>query len=206
MLDVIYLHFAKAFNKVNHGVLHKYRYLGISGRLGFWIYEFLTNRTQFVAVSDDTRISRIINNQDDAVLLQKDPPATRLRTVAQSQTRQRFKTWRLGHLCTVGRVHSHALTRVKTLRINAFATRGPTLFNALPITLRARTDVSLVMFKATLDRFLRTLLDEPPMPHYHSRSSTISIVDWLAIQCADGRFTYHEAATHRNLEAEQHCF
>ncbi|KAK3894888.1 hypothetical protein Pcinc_001384 [Petrolisthes cinctipes] len=116
MLDVIYLDFAKAFDKVDHGVLlHKLRYLGISGRLGFWTSEFLTNRTQFVAVggacsdvssvvsgipqgsvlgpllflihihdidhdithstitsfADDTRISRTINNQDDAVLLQK---------------------------------------------------------------------------------------------------------------------------------------
>ncbi|KAK3894889.1 hypothetical protein Pcinc_001385 [Petrolisthes cinctipes] len=112
---------------------------------------------------------------------------------------------RLGRLCTVGRFHPRALTRVKTLKTNAFATRGTTLFNALPITLRARTDVFLETFKATLYRFLRTLPAEPPMPHYHSRSSTNSIVDWLAIQRADGRFTYHEAAAHRDLEAEQHC-
>ncbi|KAK4296390.1 hypothetical protein Pmani_004729 [Petrolisthes manimaculis] len=77
-----------------------------------------------------------------------------------------------------------------------------TLFNALPITLRAKTDVSLKTFKASLDRFLRTLPDEPPMPHYHSRSSTNSIVDWLAIQRADGKFTYHEAATPRGGVAE----
>lgn len=415
VLDVIYLDFAKAFDKVDHGVLlHKLRDMGISGRLGLWISEFLTNRTQFVAVggscsdvspvvsgvpqgsvlgpllflihihdidhnithstvtsfADDTRISKTINNQDDAVLLQKDldtiyqwaatnnmafnnakfehltyntnpsvQPTTSytapdgstisnpsevqdlgvcfssdatfsthisvaakkarsqlgwimrtfhtrdpfpmltlykslvvplleyccqlwspwtpgdiraLEAVQRSFThritifrdlnywerlsalglyslqrrRERYAIlyiWkimrglvsndigisfydqpRLGRLCTVDRVHPRALTRVKTLKTNAFATRGPTLFNALPITLRAKTDVSLETFKATLDRFLRTLPDEPPMPQYHSRSSTNSIVDWLAIRRADGKFTYHEAATHRDLEAEQH--
>ena len=49
---MIYLDFAKAFDKVDHGVLlHKMRALGISGRLGLWICSFLKNRTQFVATN-----------------------------------------------------------------------------------------------------------------------------------------------------------
>ncbi|GAB1597698.1 hypothetical protein Ahia01_000046400, partial [Argonauta hians] len=46
-VDVIYLDFANAFDKVDHGVIcHKLRDLGVTGKLGEWIYDFLTNRTQ----------------------------------------------------------------------------------------------------------------------------------------------------------------
>ena len=42
-VDMIYLDFSKAFDKVDHGVLlHKLKDLGITGKLGIW---FLTNRT-----------------------------------------------------------------------------------------------------------------------------------------------------------------
>jgi len=50
--DVIYLDFAKAFDKVDHGILsHKMRKLGIGGKVGLWIYEFLSKRTQKVVVN-----------------------------------------------------------------------------------------------------------------------------------------------------------
>ena len=48
-VDMVYLDFAKAFDKVDHGVLlHKIKTLGITGKLGVWLYHFLTCRTQFV--------------------------------------------------------------------------------------------------------------------------------------------------------------
>ena len=48
-VDMVYLDFAKAFDKVDHGVLlHKIKTLGITGKLGVWLYHFLTHRTQFV--------------------------------------------------------------------------------------------------------------------------------------------------------------
>ena len=48
-VDMVYLDFSKAFDKVDHGiVLHKLRSMGITGSLGFWFHQFLTNRTQFV--------------------------------------------------------------------------------------------------------------------------------------------------------------
>ena len=51
-VDVIYLDFAKEFDKVDHGVLlHKLRSLGINGKLGEWIYSFLTNRSQYVTAN-----------------------------------------------------------------------------------------------------------------------------------------------------------
>ena len=50
-LDVIYLDFAKAFDKVDHGLLlHKLRGLGITGNLGKLIHNFLTGRIQKVSV------------------------------------------------------------------------------------------------------------------------------------------------------------
>ena len=59
-VDMVYLDFAKAFDKVYHGVLlHKIKTLGITGRLGVWMYHFLTHITHFVrlqgGVSFDSR-------------------------------------------------------------------------------------------------------------------------------------------------------
>ena len=48
-VDTVYLDFMKAFDKVDHGVLlHKIKTLGITGKLGVWLYHFLTHRTHFV--------------------------------------------------------------------------------------------------------------------------------------------------------------
>lgn len=41
---------------------------------------------------------------------------------------------RLGRFCLVERPHSRAATRITTLKNNAFASRGPMLFNSLPST------------------------------------------------------------------------
>ena len=50
-VDVVYLDFAKAFDKVDHGVLEeKLRRIGISGQLLGWIGDFLRGRSQHVAV------------------------------------------------------------------------------------------------------------------------------------------------------------
>ena len=47
--DVIYLDFAKAFDKVDHNILiRKLQNIGITGKLCNWINNFLTNRNQFV--------------------------------------------------------------------------------------------------------------------------------------------------------------
>ena len=47
-VDMIYLHFSKAFDKADHGVLlHKLKDLGITGKLGIWFFQFLTNRTHY---------------------------------------------------------------------------------------------------------------------------------------------------------------
>ena len=60
-VDVIYLDFAKAFDKVDHGILfHKLRKLGISGRVGKWLYNFLTNRQQVVKVNGETSKTELV--------------------------------------------------------------------------------------------------------------------------------------------------
>ena len=48
-VDSIYLDFSKAFDKVDTGILcHKLRRMGISGKLGILLHNFLTNRKQTV--------------------------------------------------------------------------------------------------------------------------------------------------------------
>ena len=49
--DVVYLDFAKAFDKVDHKILfHKLQMFGIEGKLLSWIQQFLLNRNQKVSV------------------------------------------------------------------------------------------------------------------------------------------------------------
>ena len=48
-MDSIYLDFSKAFDKVDIGILcHKLRDLGISGKVGIWLHNFLTDRNQYI--------------------------------------------------------------------------------------------------------------------------------------------------------------
>ena len=47
--DIIYLDISKAFDRVDIGVLgHRLKQMGIQGKVGSWILEFLTNRKQAV--------------------------------------------------------------------------------------------------------------------------------------------------------------
>ena len=50
-VDMIYLDFSKAFDKVDHGILlHKIKDMGITGNLGIWFFQFITNRTHYVRI------------------------------------------------------------------------------------------------------------------------------------------------------------
>ena len=54
-VDMVYLDFSKAFDKVDHDILlHKLKALGITGKLGMCFYNFLTNRSHFVMLSGGT--------------------------------------------------------------------------------------------------------------------------------------------------------
>ena len=51
-IDSVYTDFEKAFDKVNHSILHsKLRAAGICGNLLRWIISYLDNRTQIVAIN-----------------------------------------------------------------------------------------------------------------------------------------------------------
>ena len=48
-VDMVYLDFSKAFDKVDHGILlHKLKAFGITGQLGICFLNFLTRRSHFV--------------------------------------------------------------------------------------------------------------------------------------------------------------
>ena len=48
-VDMVYLDFLKAFDKVDHGILlHKLRAVGIMENIGIWLFHFLTDRSHFV--------------------------------------------------------------------------------------------------------------------------------------------------------------
>ena len=54
-VDVFYLDFATAFDKVDHGILlNKIRKIGIYWKIGGWIHNFLSNRQQCVGVNGTT--------------------------------------------------------------------------------------------------------------------------------------------------------
>ena len=54
-MHVIYLDFAKAFDKVDHGILlSKLKKIGNNGKIGVWIHDFVSNRQQCVAVNGTT--------------------------------------------------------------------------------------------------------------------------------------------------------
>ena len=54
-VDVIYLDFAKTFDKVDHSILlNKLKKIAINGKIGVWIHNFLSNRQQCVPVNGKT--------------------------------------------------------------------------------------------------------------------------------------------------------
>ncbi|KAK4295905.1 hypothetical protein Pmani_031561 [Petrolisthes manimaculis] len=66
--------------------------------------------------------------------------------------------------------------------------QGPKLFNALPRYVRDAECSSADQFKRVLDRFLKSVPDQPKMPHYNMRALSNSIPDQLALMRADGNY------------------
>ena len=60
MWTVSTLNFSKAFDKCDLGILmHKLKVLGIKGKLGIWLHNFLTMRQQKVVISG--KVSSVTN-------------------------------------------------------------------------------------------------------------------------------------------------
>ena len=51
----VYLYFTKEFDKIDQGILlNKLRKIGINGKIGVWIHNFMSNRQQCVAINGIT--------------------------------------------------------------------------------------------------------------------------------------------------------
>ena len=60
-VDMIYLDFSKEFDKVDHGiVLHRHRDFGITGNLGVWFHQFLSDMTHFVRLAGGVSKDRTV--------------------------------------------------------------------------------------------------------------------------------------------------
>ena len=63
---------------------------------------------------------------------------------------------------------------VQTLLDQSFIHNGPKLFNCLPSGVRNLTACSVITFKNNLDKFLKTIRDEPPVANTTMHRSAIS--------------------------------
>ena len=93
---------------------------------------------------------------------------------------------RLGRLCHVPYANNRARAMVRNLKNSFITVRGPQLFNSLPKSVRELSRVSVDTFKNNLDTFLRSLPDEPPIPGYHRRAVSNSVMDQAALLRMDG--------------------
>jgi hypothetical protein len=86
---------------------------------------------------------------------------------------------RFGDLCVVPSFNARAAGSVRTRHEQSFSVMGPKLFNSLPKDLREFSG-SPEVFKTKLDRFLLTVPDRPPLPHYHQTAEGNSLIQQLA--------------------------
>ena len=67
-VDMVYLGFSNAFDKVDHGILlYKLRAVGIMGNIGIWLFHFLTDRSHVVRLPG-VLVMVPINSEDHPVL------------------------------------------------------------------------------------------------------------------------------------------
>ena len=96
---------------------------------------------------------------------------------------------RRGRSCVVPPLpHYTCPTKIKNLRESSFSVRGPKLFNCLPQEVRNISGVSLLTFKAHLDKALAMIPDEPSVPGYVGgrRAASNSLLDMLPRFNIDG--------------------
>ena len=77
---------------------------------------------------------------------------------------------RRGRLCRVPRPDHNASRKCQKLREESFAVKGPKLFNLLPASLRNLDSVKISTFKRCLDKYLKSIPDEPVIDDYAARN------------------------------------
>ncbi|KAK3876172.1 hypothetical protein Pcinc_019021 [Petrolisthes cinctipes] len=95
---------------------------------------------------------------------------------------------RTGRKCERWSVPTGASVRVKSLLTASLGYNGPRMFNSLPQDIRNKTGCSVHNFKKELDKFLKTLPDEPPVQGYtvNCRAASNSIPDQMDLLRRDG--------------------
>ena len=86
---------------------------------------------------------------------------------------------RTGRFCVVPHVRSSTHRRVQSLRFASLSVNGPRLFNSMPKNVRNINGCATDVFKSALDRYLKSVPDEPRVKKlipYCSRSSNSLLV------------------------------
>ena len=107
---------------------------------------------------------------------------------------------RRGRSCWVPSISSRATCRVRSIRFNSFAVKGPRVFNSLPMHLRNFTGGTVDQFKRRLDHHLRTVPDEPLIPGY-TATRTIdsnSVIDWHSHLSRNQRVNHEDNSCPQN--------
>ena len=88
--------------------------------------------------------------------------------------------------CRIPLLQSSTMNRIKTCKDNSFFVKGPKLFNCVPQEIR-EFEGKLNTFKQKLDKFLRTVPDQPgsPGPEYARRAATNSLIDQVELRRQD---------------------
>ena len=96
---------------------------------------------------------------------------------------------RTGRKCKRRALSSRAPGRIKALLAASLGFEGPRIFNSLPKHVRNTTGCTVEKFKTSLDKFLATLPDEPPVPSYtaNCRAASNSIPDQADLKFRDAR-------------------
>ena len=99
---------------------------------------------------------------------------------------------RLGRTCVI----QSPSMKLKKIRDGAYTSQGPRLFNCLPKEIRNLSKVSLEQFKRSLDKYLKTVPDEPQIAGYTScrRASSNSITNISKLVSAGFNFPYRTPA------------
>ncbi|XP_050691060.1 uncharacterized protein LOC126982828 [Eriocheir sinensis] len=94
---------------------------------------------------------------------------------------------RAGRMCSRYALPTRAPGKIRTQLVASLAHDSPKIFNALPKEVRGITGCSVDRFKAALDRFLRAVPDEPPVPGYTAvcRAASNSIPDQVRLKKQD---------------------
>lgn len=190
--NVVYLDFAKNFDKVDHGILcHKLKSIGVGGKVVIWLYNFLRSRLQTVVENGITsspwpvvrgapkwtvlwpilfliHIADINNNTTSHVASFADVlnNCKTIENMVPTMGVAQFHSRRHGRLARIPNIMRRCPQSTQTLKEGSLAVLGLMLFNCIPNNIRDLTGYCIDSFKATLDGFITSVPDPPHLPGY----------------------------------------